>query len=181
VAAIDSENILNVYGISDLSQPFDAELRWQVRRYEGEVIRQDAAPVRLEPRTSRIIFTKSLDELRKDAAENEVYFYCELVKGDKTLSSNIHHFSELKRVYLPNPEIKKKVSIQGKKILITLESTKFAKDVYLSVPGFKGRFSDNFFDMIPGKVYEVEFLADEQLDLSSFEKMLNVISLRDSY
>jgi hypothetical protein len=35
--------------------------------------------------------------------------------------------------------------------------------------------------MIPGKVYEVEFLADEQLDLSSFEKMLNVISLRDSY
>jgi beta-mannosidase len=87
----------------------------------------------------------------------------------------------LKRVYLPNPEIKKKVSIQGKKILITLESTKFAKDVYLSVPGFKGRFSDNFFDMIPGKVYEVEFLADEQIDPSSFEKSLNVISLRDSY
>jgi beta-mannosidase len=181
VAAIDSEKVLNVYGISDLSQPVDAELRWQVRKYEGEVIAQDSVPLRLEPRTSRIVLTKNLDELRKDAAENEAYFYCELVKGDKALSSNIHHFSELKRVYLPHPEIKSKVSIQGKKILITLESAKFAKDVFLAAPGFKGRFSDNFFDMIPGKKYEVEFLADEQIDLSGFDKSLNIISLRDSY
>ena len=150
-------------------------------RYEGEVIAQDSISVRLEPRTSRIIFAKSLDELRKDSAENEAYFYFELVKGDNALSSNIHHFSELKRVYLPKPEIQKKVLIQGKKISVTLESTKFAKDVYLSAPGIKGRFSDNFFDMIPGRIYEVEFLSDEEIDPSKFEKSLTVISSRDSY
>jgi len=181
VAAIDSGQVLNVYGISDLSQPVDSVLRWAVYSYDGKTVEQGEIPLKLEPRSSRIIFTRVLDKLRKDFPQNEVYFYCELIKGDKTLSSSIHHFSELKRVSLPSPEIKKKVSIQGKKIVISLETTKFAKDVYLSASGLKGRFSDNFFDMIPAKKYEVEFLADGEIDASSFEQTLNIISLRDSY
>jgi len=35
--------------------------------------------------------------------------------------------------------------------------------------------------MIPGRIYEVEFLADEEIDPSKFEKSLTIISLRDSY
>lgn len=181
VSPIDSGNVLNVYGISDLLHPVEAQFRWAVYTYQGNVVQQAEYPLSIEPGTSRIIFTKTLDELRKNSAENEVYFYCELIKGNQILSSNIFHFSELKRVSLPKPEIEKRISFQGEKIVISLESSKFAKDVYLSAPGFKGRFSDNFFDMIPGKEYEVEFLADGKVDPAHLQEALNLTSLRDTY
>ncbi len=181
VAPIDSGEVLNVYGISDLLQPVDADFRWAVYTYGGEVVGQGNFAVRLEPNASRVIFSERLEVLRKNIPGNEVYFYCELVKESKALSSNTFHFSELKRVSLPDPEIEKKVSIQGKKIMVTFESSKFAKDVFLSAPGFKGRFSDNFFDMIPGRTYEVEFITHEDIDPSRFKNSLTIISLRDSY
>jgi beta-mannosidase len=87
----------------------------------------------------------------------------------------------LKRVSLPQPEIKGKVSFDGKKIVVTLVSKNFAKDVTLSAPGFKGRFSDNFFDMIPDKRYEVSFLTDGGVNVGLFEEALRIKSLRDSY
>ncbi len=181
VAPIDSGKVLNVYGVSDLSQPLDALLHWAVYTYEGQAVREKEAQVRLEPGASCVLLSQNLDELKKDLPGNEVYFYCELKNESGTLSSNVFHFSELKRVFLPDPEIKREVVLEGKKAVINLESKKFAKDVYLSMPGIKGRFSDNFFDMIPEKTYTIEFLIEEDIEFNQITMNLKIISLRDTY
>lgn len=66
-------------------------------------------------------------------------------------------------------------------MIIYLKSKHFAKDVHLSVPFYKGRFSDNFFDMIPEKKYRIEFLTDEKIDINRFEENLKIMTLRDTY
>jgi len=71
--------------------------------------------------------------------------------------------------------LKREVSLQGKKIIIHLESLNFAKDVYLALPGYKGRFSDDFFDMMPGKKYMLEFLTTEEIDIARFKETLKII------
>jgi len=181
VVPVGDGKVLNIYSVSDLSYPVDAEFHWAVYTYEGDVVQQNKFPVRIEPVSSRIILAQSLDELKKNLNPNEAYFYCELAEKNKILSSNIYHFSKIKRVSLPYPEIRKKVTIRGEKFIINLKTTKFAKDVYLSVPGFKGKFSDNFFDMIPGKKYEIYFLPDDPVDIALFEDALKIKSLRDTY
>jgi beta-mannosidase len=181
VVPLADGKILNVYGISDLQAPIDAELRWSVQTYKGEPIKKDILRVKLEPGKSQILLSKPLDELKENFGENEVYFYCELNQGWKNLSSNVYHFSELKRVSLPEPEIKKEVAFEGEKIIVALDCQKFAKNVYLWAPGIKGRFSENFFDMVPGKKYRVEFLPEDKIKAILLEEALKIKSLKDTY
>jgi beta-mannosidase len=104
-----------------------------------------------------------------------------LKKGETTLTSNVFHFSPLKRVELPQPEIRPEVLARDGQLFVRLETTKFAKDVYLSVPGIKGRFSDNFFDLVPGRSYEVGFISDQPISMDQFKPALKIISLKDTY
>lgn len=172
---------LHVYCISDLLRPVEAEFRSAVYSYGGKVLSQERSQIKIEPGKSLKILSKSLDELKKGFPDEEVYFYCELAQKDKILSSNVYHFSMLKKVSLPPPGIEREISQDGKKIIVSLESKNFAKDVYLSAAGLKGRFSDNFFDMIPRKKYELEFFMYEKIDIEQLKKRLKIITLRDTY
>ena len=181
VAPIDDEKSLKIYGISDLSRPVDGDFYCGVFTYDGDVVQDGEISVRLEPRSSRILLEKSLDELRKDRAPEKAYLYCELRRGGETLSSNVFHFTPLKRVSLPEPEIRPEVFERDGRVIVRLGAARLAKIVYLSAPGFEGRFSDNFFDLIPGRQYEVRFLSSTPVDIASFKKALKVISLRETY
>jgi beta-mannosidase len=181
VAPIDDGKMLRVYGISDLDRPVDAKLYVGIFTYGGKAIQEGESDVRLEPRASRVLLTKSLDELRHNLPPEEVYLSFELRRGQTRLSSNLFHFCPLKRVYLPEPEIKTDILDRDGKPVVRLETNLLAKNVYLSVPGLKGRFEDNFFDLVPGRVYEVAFISSGPVDTTQFKQALKVISLRDSY
>jgi beta-mannosidase len=181
VAAVDDGARLRIYGISDLDQALDATLYVGLFAYDGTPVQEGRNNVRLEPRSSRVLLDKPLDELRQKHPAEEIYLYCELQRGGETLSSNIFHFSELKRVNLPEPDIRSEVVERDGKIIVRLECSRLAKDVYLSASGFNGRFSDNFFDMIPGRRYEVVFIADAPVDPGQFRQGLKLMSLRDTY
>lgn len=181
VAPVDDEKSLKIYGISDLDRPVDVELFCGLFTYDGDMVQEGEISLRLEPRSSRILLDKPLDELRKDRAPEEVYFYCELRKGGETLSSNIFHFAALKRVSLPEPEIRPEVFERDGRVIVRLGAARLAKTVFLSAPGFEGRFSDNFFDLIPGRPYEVTLLDSRAVDVASFKQALKIVSLRDTY
>lgn len=181
VAPIDDEKALKVYGISDLAEPVEADLTLGVYTYGGETVAEGKNQVKLEPKSSRLLMSKPLDELRKGRSPEEVYLLCELRRGGEILSSNIYHFSALKRVDLPQPEIKVEVFEREGKPGVRLESSRLAKDVYLEAAGFKGRFSDNFFDLVPGRVQEVIFISDKPVETGAFREALKIISLRDTY
>lgn len=181
LAPIDGGKNLRIYGISDLGQPLEAVLKVGIYSYDGGTVAEGTNAVRLESRSSRILFDRPLDELRRDRPPEDVYLVCELQKGGDVLSSNIFHFSPLKRVNLPRPEIRAEVGEAGGKFWLSLESSRLAKNVFLSAPGLEGRFSDNFFDLVPGRSLRVEFLPAGPCDLSRLRSALKIMSLRDTY
>jgi beta-mannosidase len=181
VVPVAEEKDLKVYAVSDLDETLDAELRLGVYTYDGAVIQEGKSPLRIDPRSSRLVVSKPLEEITGGRPPEEVYLYCELAKGETTLSSNVLHFSALKRVELPEPEIRADVLARDGVPVIRLQTTKFAKDVTLSAPGIKGRFSDNFFDLVPGRTYEVRFLADQPPGVEALKQALKTMSLRDAY
>jgi beta-mannosidase len=181
VVPVGDEKDLRIYAISDLDQPLDAELHLGVFTYEGTPVQQGKTPLRIDPRTSRLVVSKPLEELKSGLQPSEIYLLCELKRGETTLSSNIHHFSPLKGVELPQPEVRSEVSGRDGRLFVQLETLKFAKDVYLSAPGIKGRFSDNFFDLIPGRSCEVEFISDLPLSAEQLKSGLKISSLKDTY
>jgi beta-mannosidase len=60
-----------------------------------------------------------------------------------------------------------------------LISTKYAKDVYLSLENIEGFFSDNYFDLLPGTEKKIIFQTKRQID--DFSGRLKIMSLVDSY
>ena len=181
LAPVDDDKTLRIFAVSDLGQPVVADLVVGVHTYEGKTIQEGKTSVRIEPRSSHVVLNKPLDELRQGLAPEEIYLSAELKKGNETLSRNIFHFSALKRVDLPDPGIRTEVLNDGEKTVVRLTASRLAKDVYLSVPGLKGRFSDNFFDLLPGKPLEVTFLLEAAVDAAAFKQALKVSSLKDTY
>ena len=63
---------------------------------------------------------------------------------------------------------------------IAFSTDKLAKSVYLS--GFTdGFFSDNYFNLIPGKTVEIEFRANKKMNPDEFRQKLKVRSLKDAF
>jgi beta-mannosidase len=181
ITAIPRGDKLVVNAVSDHRGAKSAEFRWSVRTYGGEVIAEKTQAVSVEPGTSTVLLEAPLEELKKGRSEDEIYFACELVNGDKVYSSNIYHFSRLKRVNLPDPQITTSVTVDCCAPVVELRSKNFAKDVTLAAPGCPGRFEDNFFDMLPGRVYKVRFLPAEGANLDLLKSKLRLRSLKDSY
>ncbi len=181
LAPVDDDKLLRIFAVSDLGQPVTGELVVGVHTYEGKTLQEGKTSVRLDPRSSRIVLDKPLEELRQGLAPEEIYLSAELKKGTETLSRNVYHFSELKRVELPDPGIRTEFLNDGGKTIVRLTATRLAKDVYLAAPGLKGRFSDNFFDLLPGQSQDVAFLGEAAAGADALRQALKITSLKDSY
>lgn len=64
---------------------------------------------------------------------------------------------------------------------INVGTEKFARAIYLSVENAAGTFSDNYFDLLPGRNLEVEFHARVPLTLNEFRRRLKLRSLADAF
>jgi beta-mannosidase len=60
-----------------------------------------------------------------------------------------------------------------------LRTDVLAKNVYLSVPGYEGHFTDNYFDMLPGSTVVVRFITNE--NVGDISEKIRVTSLTDTY
>ena len=106
--------------------------------------------------------------------------YCELMVGDKVISTNEYFFQPYKNLTLPTPQI----SIDAVKVRngykLTVSADKFAKAVYLS-SRIEGFFSDNYFDLFPGKPVELDFRTRVNSPVEEFRNQVKVRSLKDAF
>jgi beta-mannosidase len=94
---------------------------------------------------------KPLTEILGKVDPSTVVLVSELKQGDKLLDTNLHYFVKPKNLDLKDPNIKSKIHEKGDLIEITLTAASLAKNVYLYGDGITGRFSDNYFDILPGR------------------------------
>ena len=67
------------------------------------------------------------------------------------------------------------------KFRVKLSTDKFAKAVYLAVPDHDGFFSDNYFNLAPGREMVVEFRSRRPISLEEFRKRLQIRSVFDAF
>ena len=93
-------------------------------------------------------------------------------------ASHSHPFKELK---IQKPAIKTEVTSTDKGFRINLSSDKVAKAVYLRADDGDGWFSDNFFNLLPGRPVEVEYYTARPKQVENFTKIFSVRSLTDAF
>ena len=172
---------INVYIVSDLVTGTPAELQVRLMDFEGRTLQERRMMVSVAPLKSAVYLSLSTRDLLKGKDPGKVFLNCELLVNGKSISDNRYFFAPFKKLSLPTPDIKVTSVPDAGGFRITLSSPKFARAVYLSVEQHDGHFTDNYFDLIPGREMTVEFQPRQPLSIEEFRKHLKVVSLVNAF
>jgi beta-mannosidase len=171
---------LGFWVVSDLRQAAPATLVARLLGFSGQVLWEKRLELKLAPLASQRAFEIAEDELLKGHGRRSVFLDLELLSDGRSLSENRRLFAPVKELALPHAAIKPAVRREGGAFVVTLSSAAFAPDVHLSAPG-EGRFSDDYFDLVPGRSVTVRYTPKSPLQLAAFEQGLSVVSLQDAF
>jgi len=182
VSPVEEDGELRVYVVSDRRQPLQGRLEVRLLDFAGNELAATTSAVTIQPLASRVYLTVPMDRLLADADPRAVVLYGALIEGGEVLSSATHLFAPFKELALPDPAISAEVGPGEGGARIALRAERFASNVALSAPGVSGSFSDNYFDLLPGRPVTVEFRpeAGRAVDADTIRTALQVRSMADA-
>ena len=89
-------------------------------------------------------------------------------KNGAALADEVFYFAYPKDQKLPEARIETSVKKRGEAIEMTLKTDKLARDIFIEVPVQGVRFSDNFFDLLPGQRKKITITSPEGYSLKDF-------------
>jgi beta-mannosidase len=174
---------LQLYVVSDRVNAVPAKITVTVMSFDGSTLKTLERDVTIAPLTSRSYFDAKVSELLEGQDQKRVFLYAELLVNGKAVSSHDHFFAPFKELAISKPTITPEViaAKERGKFRVKLSADKFAKAVYLAVPDHDGFFSDNYFNLAPGREMVVDFRSREPMTVEEFRKRLQIRSVFDAF
>lgn len=170
INAIKEGDDLCVYLISDeLQDRDDVRLTVELMDFDGKSHGKWTHSGKLSANTSMLFLKKRIDEFlcKQDAATSFLRFTLK-AKNGTSLADEVFYFAYPKDQKLPEARIETSVKRRGEAIEMTLKADKLARDIFIEVPVQGVRFSDNFFDLLPGQRKKITITSPEGYSLKDF-------------
>lgn len=170
INAIKEGDDLCVYLISDeLQDRDDVRLTVELMDFDGKSHGKWTQNGKLTANTSMLFLKKRVDEFlsKQDAATSFLRFTLK-AKNGAALADEVFYFAYPKDQKLPEARIETSVKKRGEAIEMTLKTDKLARDIFIEVPVQGVRFSDNFFDLMPGQRKKITITSPEGYSLKDF-------------
>lgn len=170
INAIKEGDDLCVYLISDeLQDRDDVRLTVELMDFDGKSHGKWTHSGKLTANTSMLFLKKRVDEFlsKQDAATSFLRFTLK-AKNGAALADEVFYFAYPKDQKLPEARIETSVKKRGEAIEMTLKTDKLARDIFIEVPVQGVRFSDNFFDLLPGQRKKITITSPEDYSLKDF-------------
>ena len=170
INAIKEGDDLCVYLISDeLQDRDDVRLTVELMDFDGKSHGKWTHNGKLSANTSMLFLKKRVDEFlsKQDAATSFLRFTLK-AKNGASLADEVFYFAYPKDQKLPEARIETSVKKRGEAIEMTLKADKLARDIFIEVPVQGVRFSDNFFDLLPGQRKKIIITSPEGYSLKDF-------------
>ena len=154
VNAIREGDNLCYYLISDLLEDKDVTLNLVWMDFSGKVLRKEAHKGILPANASRLFHKEAWQKALAGADSTRILIRMTLTGGKGTgevLSDEIYYPALPKDQALPHEPLRVSVK-HGKGVCeVTVKARKLARDIFIEVPEQGARFTDNFFDLLPGQ------------------------------
>jgi beta-mannosidase len=155
---------LEVHVVSDRLAPVTGDLELATLDFQGGRGYSARISVTIPGNESRLIFSVALAEVLGGSDRSSVVLEARLMDGETIAAANLLYFARPKHLTLPEPDIEVRLEDDAG-LRIRLQSPVLAKNVYLRVEGAEVHFSDNFFDLLPGREHVVRVSGTRDLDL----------------
>jgi beta-mannosidase len=172
---------VDLHIVSDRPEPVQARLVVTLFDFGGRALLTTGKDVNVSPLRGDPYMTVFVKEFLGGRDPKEVFMLAELKVGGRVVSTNTHFFRPFKELALAAPSVSTNVVATSGGFKVTLSTDRLARAVHLSAPGTEGDFTDNFFDLIPGRPVEIEFRTEARTRLEDFRKGLKVRTLIDAF
>jgi beta-mannosidase len=172
---------LKLFVVSDRMKAVPARIRLTLMDFDGKVLKHFDQDATIAPLTSRSYFDVRVDDLLQGVDTRNVVVYCELLVEGKAVSDHDYFFAPFKELSFSKPAITSEVTPVRGGFRVKLSTDKFAKAIYLAVDEHDGFFSDNYFNLAPGRQITVEFYSRTPLPLKEFQERLRIRSVFDAF
>jgi len=153
-----SKGTIEVSVASDKLTAENVTLVATLYNFQGKSLWKKQTDTLITANSSQIYLSIPEKELLSKGDVRQITLEIELKNGNDVLAGNLFYFKDCKELVLLKPEIKKVIrKVQEKEFQIELTTNTLAKNVALFTAETEGHFSDNYFDMIPGKTYTINF------------------------
>lgn len=162
--------------VSDLENAFNAILNCRIMDFTGNVLWNKSQSVSVPGNMSSSLIT--FDHAKVVTRPAEVVLQITLEQDGKLVDQALWYYAPPKMLALMPPKIDMQAERTGEGTYrLTLTSDVLVKNIFLQSEKADGFFSNNYFDMLPGKPYTVVFEARE----GSGEPEFFYEELTDSY
>ena len=178
----EKNNQLEVHVVSDELQNKKGILNLKLIDFNGKVLISSQDSINIKANTSAIYNQLGLKNILRNFDKSKVFLVAELQNEAGELFDESHYFlSTPNQLNFNKPKIQTTVfKNDAGQIILEVRSDVLAKDVRFTT-SFEGRFSDNYFDLLPNKTYQIQFKSSEEMDLEALKESLQVLSLVDTY
>jgi beta-mannosidase len=163
--------------VSDRLTDQPATLTLEVTDFHGAVKKTIRRPLTLKANSSALAFRGASADLLTGAAPETALLHVTLTGGGGILAEDILYFRAVKELALPQAAVTTKVKDVGAKFAIALSSPVLVKNLHLSLGQADGFFSDNYFDLLPGKPAIVQFKPATPIDAQALQNGLKLMHM----
>jgi beta-mannosidase len=137
--------------VSDSREKLAGTLKITAMTFAGKVLHEESVAATVDPLGNLVAATYPTNTLTTGHPAGEVVIRAEFTSGSDVTASTLLYLVKPKDMLLAKPQVRLTVTDAGSDWAITLTSDKLAKNVMVTWKGRAGIFSDNYFDVLPGK------------------------------
>jgi beta-mannosidase len=179
VSPYEENDMLKVGVVNDKLESFEADLALKLMDFDGKIAWEKALPVSVSANSSQTFFEMGLDELFQNKNSRNFVLSTELLEQGDVISSNVHYFHPFKELNIPHPNIEYSIEKATNGYRILLSSDKLAKNIYMAIGDEDGFFSDNYFDLLPGK--KAEILLETKVSMPRLNEVLSIKTIDTAF
>ncbi|MDF1549046.1 MAG: hypothetical protein P1P88_14575 [Bacteroidales bacterium] len=177
ISTEEQNDTIIIHVVSDLQKDISSQLKLKLMNFEGMILYESSMSINIKANKSQIVEKINLKKLVEKYNKNSIVLDASIEQGNSTLASNLHYFSRIKDLRLPEVKITSEITIRNERTYIILSSDKLTKNLYLIDSKGELHFSNNYFDLQPGK--RVEISLDKGLNEDDLKKRLSFFSLNN--
>ncbi len=176
VSPVVMNDSLTVNIVSDRRKPAKGIVNVVAMTLNGEKIREYSFDFTASPLSSTVVFTEKIGNLLNGNNRGDVIFYSTFTTDDR-IYENVGYSVRHKFMNYTSPEYTVNVTPSGDGYDVTIGTDVFARAVFLSLEGIDNFFSDNYFNIMPGKSRTIHVTTP--LSETYFRNQLKIISIGD--
>lgn len=174
---------LEILAVNDDPEGFASKLSWSLRDAAGHVVKNGEKTMQIPASSSTVI--QEMDWSEEIKEEDRKKYYLELFlygQNDEMIAEETYLFVKPKHFQFMHPEFMVDVQNQREKYILNIQTTCFAKCIKMDLEDNDCEFSDNCFDLSPGRTKTVEIdkkSLRRQITKEELKKQLIVENVND--